>query len=355
MNTEQVRKPLIGISCGDLNGVGLEIIVKTFSDNRMLQYCTPVIYCAGATITFVRKVLDAKLFNFTQIKDVREARPDRVNVVNAWQENPRISFGQPSAESGKYALISLQALAEDAANGLLDAIVTAPIDKHTIQSEEFNFPGHTEYLTEKFGSENSLMFLVGEHFKIGVATGHIPLNQVSEKITAEGIVSKLQLMQTSLETDFNIRKPKIAVLGLNPHAGEAGLLGNEEIETIIPAIEKAKQNGIMAFGPFPADGFFGSRLYNSFDGILAMYHDQGLTPFKLLNFETGVNYTAGLRVVRTSPDHGTAYNIAGKNMADESSFREAVFMAATIVKNRALYIEVNKNPLRSQVVKEKEL
>ncbi|RYD77130.1 MAG: 4-hydroxythreonine-4-phosphate dehydrogenase PdxA [Sphingobacteriales bacterium] len=355
MNIEQNRKPLIGISCGDLNGIGLEVIIKTFSDLRMLDYCTPVIYCAGATLTFARKIFDAKTFNFNQIKEVREARPDKINVVNAWQDNPRINFGQPSTESGKYAWISLQAMAEDASLGLLDAIVTAPIDKHTIQSEEFNFPGHTEYLTDKFGAENSLMFLVGEHFKIGVVTGHIPLSEVPRKISEQSILTKLQLMNTSLERDFNIRKPKIAVLGLNPHAGEEGLLGPEEVETITPAIETAKEKGIMAFGPFPADGFFGSRLYNSFDGILAMYHDQGLTPFKLLNFETGVNYTAGLKVVRTSPDHGTAYNIAGKNVADESSFREAVFMAATIVKNRALYIEVNENPLRSQLVKEKEM
>ncbi len=354
MSTEH-RKPLIGISCGDLNGIGLEIIVKTFADNRLLQYCTPVIYCAGATISFIRKVLDARTFNFTQIKEVREARPDRINVVNAWPDNPRINFGQPSQESGKYAWISLQAMTYDAANGLLDAIVTAPIDKHTIQSEEFSFPGHTEYLTEKFGANSSLMFLIGQDFKIGVATGHVPLNQVAGHLTIEGIVSKLQTMQTSLESDFNIRSPKIAVLGLNPHAGEDGLLGQEEAEIIKPAIEKAKQNGILAFGPFPADGFFGSRLYNSFDGILAMYHDQGLTPFKLLNFETGVNYTAGLRVVRTSPDHGTAYNIAGKNQADESSFREAVFLAANIYKNRNLYAEINKNPLRAQIVKEKEL
>jgi 4-hydroxythreonine-4-phosphate dehydrogenase len=321
----------------------------------MLQFCTPVIYASVGTLTYHRKALDAKNFNFTQIRSARDVHHNKVNLKNCWEDAPRITLGQASSEGGKYALISLQDMVEDAKAGLLDAIVTAPIDKHSIQSDQFAFPGHTEFLTQAFGRKDSLMFMCGEHFRIGLVTGHVPLNAVSANITTDKIIRKLQLMHESLVLDFNIRKPRIAVLALNPHAGELGLLGNEEQDIIIPALEAAKRHDIIALGPFPADGFFGSEMYKGFDGILAMYHDQGLIPFKLMNFETGVNFTAGLPIIRTSPDHGTAYSIAGKNEADESSFRYAVYMAADLLKNRRLHEEVTANPLRSQLVKEKEL
>jgi 4-hydroxythreonine-4-phosphate dehydrogenase len=349
------QKPVIGISIGDANGIGLEVIIKTFADARMLEFCTPIIYGSLSVINYHRKTIEGIVFNANQVRDVREAHPNKVNLINCWTETMRITMGEASEEAGKYALISLDAMLNDAREGRLDAIVTAPIDKHSIQSEEFRFPGHTEYLTSAFSLDDSLMFLCGEHFKLGVVTGHIPLSAVSANITEDRIYKKIRLMAQSLKTDFNIRKPKIAVLGLNPHAGDSGLLGSEEADLITPAIERANKSDIMAFGPFSADGYFGAHSYHNFDGTLAMYHDQGLIPFKYANFETGVNFTAGLPVVRTSPDHGTAYGIAGKNEANEQSFREAVYLACDIVKNRKLDIEVNKNPLKSQLVKEKEL
>jgi len=315
------KKPVIGISIGDANGIGLEVIIKTFADARMVEFCTPVIYGSLSVVNYHRKTMEGVVFNANQIREVREAHPNRVNLINCWQDTMRITLGQPSEETGKYALISLDAMLTDAREGRLDAIVTAPIDKHSIQSEEFKFAGHTEYLTKAFSQEDSLMFLAGEQFKIGVATGHIPLSAVASNLTAERIYKKIRMMNQSLKVDFNIRKPKIAVLGLNPHAGDSGLLGSEEAEIIMPAIERAKKEDIVVFGPYAADGFFGSHTYHQFDGTLAMYHDQGLIPFKYANFESGVNFTAGLPIVRTSPDHGTAYNIAGKNEANEQSFR----------------------------------
>ena len=348
------QKPIIGISLGDANGIGPEVIIKALADARMLEYCTPVIYGSLSVINYHRKTMEGVAFNANQIREVKEAHPNRINLINCWQETIRITLGTASEETGRYALMSLEAMMADAREGKLDAIIIAPIDKATIQSDTFKFAGHTEYITQALGKEDSLMFLHGEHFKLAVATGHIPLKEVAEKITSELIYKKIKLMHQSLKVDFNIRKPKIAVLGLNPHAGDNGLLGTEDIDIIAPAIARAKKEDLIVFGPYPADGYFGAHTYHQFDGTLAMYHDQGLIPFKFANFETGVNFTAGLPVVRTSPDHGTAYNIAGKNEANEQSFREAIYLACDIVKNRRMQIEVTKNPLKSQLVKEKE-
>ena len=348
-------KPKIGISIGDTNGIGPEVIIKTLADARINEFCTPIIYGSTSTLAYHRKTIEGINFNPFPIRDIKEMNHNRVNLINCWQETIRITLGEPSDEAGKYALISLEAMVNDAKQGLLDAIVTAPIDKHTIQSEYFNFPGHTEYLTRAFGVTESLMLLASEELRIGVVTGHIPLSAVPESITSDAIIRKLKLMHASLKVDFNIRKPKIAVLGLNPHAGDGGLLGKEEIEIITPAIETAKTRDVIVLGPFSADGFFGAHTYHNFDGILAMYHDQGLIPFKFANFNNGVNFTAGLPVVRTSPDHGTGYDIAGKNLANEQSFREAIYLACDIVKNRRLNTEVNKNPLKSQLAKEREI
>jgi 4-hydroxythreonine-4-phosphate dehydrogenase len=347
-------KPIIGISIGDANGIGLEVIIKTFADARMLEFCTPVIYGSLSVVNYHRKTMEGVVFNAHQIRDIREAHHHKVNLINCWQDTMRITLGQPSEETGAFALKSLEAMVTDALEGRLDAMVTAPIDKHSIQSDTFHFSGHTEYLAQAFGKDNTLMVLNGEVFRIGVVTGHVPVSEVAGMITEDKIYRKILMMASSLKVDFNVRKPRIAVLGLNPHAGDKGLLGKEEIEIITPAIERARKEDILVFGPYPADGYFGAHTYHSFDATLAMYHDQGLIPFKYANFEKGVNFTAGLPVVRTSPDHGTAYDIAGKNVANEQSFREAVYLACEIVKNRKLYQEVNKNPLKSQSVKEKE-
>jgi 4-hydroxythreonine-4-phosphate dehydrogenase len=355
MRHDQKNKPVIGISIGDVNGIGLEVIIKTFADQRMLQFCTPVIYGSLSVINYHRKALNAQGFNFQQIRSINEVHHRKVNLLNCWEDNIRINFGQPSSETGKYAFLSLKQMVDDAKEDKLDAIVTAPIDKFTIHSEDFNFPGHTEYLTEAFGCQESLMMLSGENFNIGVVTGHIPVSEIASRLSIELVYEKIRLMHESLKVDFGFRKPRIAVLGLNPHAGDGGVIGDEEKEIIIPAIEKAKAQDILAIGPYPADGFFGAHTYTGFDGILAMYHDQGLIPFKMLNFETGVNFTAGLPIVRTSPDHGTAYDIAGKNQANEQSFREAIYKACNIVESRQLYAEVNENPLQPQLIKEKEM
>jgi 4-hydroxythreonine-4-phosphate dehydrogenase len=348
------NKPVIGISTGDANGIGLEVIIKTFADARMLEFCTPVIYGSLSLLNYHKKTIEGINFNAHQIREIKEAHPNKVNLINCWQDTIRITLGQPSEETGRFALLSLEAMVNDAREGKLDAIVTAPIDKHTIQSEDFKFAGHTDYLAEAFNKSESLMVMDGEHFRVALVTGHIPVHEIASRITADAVYRKIKLMIQSLIVDFNIRKPKIAVLGLNPHAGDTGLLGTEENEMIMPAIERARKEDLLVFGPYPADGYFGAHTYHNFDATLAMYHDQGLVPFKFANFEKGVNFTAGLPVVRTSPDHGTAYDIAGKNLANEQSFREAVYLACEIVKNRRLYTEVNKNPLKSQMVKEKD-
>lgn len=340
------EKVKIGISIGDVNGIGLEVIIKTLLDKRILDYCTPIVYGQTKVASFHRKTLAIDDFSFNVIKNAAEAHPKRPNMINCWEEDVKIDLGQSTEIGGKYAFISLERATQDLINGEIDALVTAPINKQNIQNEDFQFAGHTEYIQSKAGADESLMLLMGEDLRVGLVTGHIPVAEVSKKVTKEKIIKKLELINHSLKTDFWVEKPKIAVLGLNPHAGDEGLIGEEEQKVISPAVEEANKQGILAFGPYPADGFFAKQSWQQFDAVLAMYHDQGLIPFKQLAFHNGVNYTAGLSVVRTSPDHGTAYDIAGKNEADAGSFREAVFAAVNIVKRRRETAELTANPLK---------
>jgi 4-hydroxythreonine-4-phosphate dehydrogenase len=329
------QKPIIGITLGDYNGVGPEVILKALSSNRILKICTPVIYGSQRVLSYYRKVLDLKDWTLHSINGIQQLNPKVTNVITCWDDKQtEVESGKVTQEAGAAALACLQKATQDLKDGLIEAIVTAPINKYNIQSEEFKFPGHTEFFTNAFDAKDSLMFLVSEDIRVGVVTGHIPLGRVRSQVTQERITQKLQLMLNSLTQDFGLQKPKIAVLGLNPHAGEDGLLGNEEKEVISPVIEQFKQNGNLVFGPFPSDGFFGNMQHRHFDAVLAMYHDQGLIPFKYIAFENGVNFTAGLSIVRTSPDHGTAYDIAGKNTASETSMLQAIFTAIDVVKNR---------------------
>nr|WP_294942334.1 4-hydroxythreonine-4-phosphate dehydrogenase PdxA [uncultured Mucilaginibacter sp.] len=338
-------KPKIGISIGDVNGIGLEIIIKTLADTKIYDYCTPIVYGHTKVASFHRRATHINELNFNVIGDTSQAIVKRANMINCWEEDVRIEPGTVTADGGKYAYLSLQRATDDLLSGMIDGLVTAPINKDNIQNEEFSFPGHTEYLQSRDNADESLMFLVSETLRVGVVTGHIPVSKIAESITTEKIIAKLKLMHSSLRDDFWIRKPKIAVLGLNPHASDNGLIGSEENDVIIPAIEEARAHDVLAFGPYSADGFFANGTYLQFDAVLAMYHDQGLIPFKTIAFESGVNYTAGLSFVRTSPDHGTAYDIAGKNMASEVSFREALFTAIHIIKHRRETAELNENPL----------
>lgn len=329
------NKPIIGISIGDINGIGPEVVIKALNDNRILKHLTPVIYADGRIISFYRKHLNLTSFNYNQVGSITKIQERKVNVLTVSQNNVEVTPGNPSKDAGAYALVSLQQAVTDLKEGKIHALATAPLSKELIQSETFQFPGHTEYLTQEDGASDSLMFLCADDLRVGVVTGHIPISKVPQSITQELISLKLEIMLKSLKRDFAIKKPKIAVLGLNPHAGENGLLGDEELNTINPVIQRFKEKGHLIFGPFPADGFFGSPQYRNFDSILAMYHDQGLIPFKNIAFENGVNFTAGLSFIRTSPDHGTAFNLAGKNLASETSMRNALYMAADIVKSRS--------------------
>lgn len=335
MEKPKKNKPVIGITLGDINGIGPEVIIKALEDNRMLSFMTPVIYGSSKVISFYRKALELNEFNYNQIKDPAQLFPRKVNVINLWEDAVEITMGEENPVGGKYALLSLKAAVSDLKAGKIDGLVTAPISKNNIQSDEFKFPGHTEYLADAMGVKDHLMLMVGESMKIGLVTGHIPLKAIASALGKDLILRKLTVLDKTLRQDFGIRKPRIAVLGLNPHAGENGLLGNEERDVISPVIKEWKEKGNLVFGPFPSDGFFGSMLHTKYDGVLAMYHDQALIPFKTLCFETGVNYTAGLPLVRTSPDHGTAFSLAGKNKASESSMREAMLLAAEIVKQRS--------------------
>ena len=336
----------VGISIGDVNGIGLEVIIKTLSDSRVLDYCTPIVYGHTNVASFHRKTLTIGDFAFNVISNASQAHSKRPNMINCWEEDVKIELGLTTETGGKYAFLSLEKAMDDLLNGSIDALVTAPINKHNIQNENFQFAGHTEYIQSKTNSSDSLMFLVSEDLRVGVVTGHIPVAEIPQKITIEKIIAKLNLMNQSLKKDFWVQKPKIAVLGLNPHAGDNGLIGNEELEIIIPAIAQANAQGIFAFGPYSADGFFANSTYAQFDAVLAMYHDQGLIPFKQISFYNGVNFTAGLPVVRTSPDHGTGYDIAGKNLASEHSFREALFTAVNIVERRKESAELTARPLK---------
>lgn len=328
------EKPVIGITLGDFNGVGPEVILKTVADPRLLKICTPVIYGSYKIFAKYKKLIQTEDVSFNSVKAIDQVNSKKVNIFTCWDEDYEIQPGKLTPEAGKCALISLQKTLEDALAGRIDGMVTSPINKYNIQSDEFKFPGHTEYLTEKTGSKESLMLLVNEYLRIGVATGHIAISAVKENITKDRVIAKINVLYKSLKNDFGISKPKIALLGLNPHAGEQGMIGKEEETILMPLIEDLKAKGVLVFGPFPADGFFGMHQYRKFDGVLAMYHDQGLIPFKTLAFDTGVNFTAGLPVIRTSPDHGTAYDIAGKNLASESSFREALYLACDLVKSK---------------------
>ena len=327
-------KPRIGITIGDFNGIGPEVILKTLADNRILNFCTPVIYGNLSLLNKVKKQLALENFHLHVIPEANAADGKKINLVNCWEEDFEYTPGKPSPASGTGALEAIQKAAQDLKNNVLDGVVTAPIDKENIQSEQFQFPGHTEFFTHYFNAADSLMFLVAGDLRVATVTGHVPLKDVPHKLTTELLLRKLTILLDSLKADFHLTKPRIAVLGLNPHAGENGLLGTEEAEKILPAIQQLKEKGHLIFGPFPSDGFFGTGNYKQVDAVLAMYHDQGLIPFKTLAFDNGVNYTAGLPVVRTSPDHGTAYNIAGQNLASESSLREALFLAIDIVKKR---------------------
>ncbi len=334
-NKTKKVKPIIGITIGDMNGIGAEVIIKSVVNEKIFKNVNLVLYGHGKVMSHYKKVLNIERFSFNQIKSLSEIRNNRLNVINSSDQDLEVEIGQETKEAGKLALAALEHATEDLKNGKIQGVVTAPINKNNIQSDSFKFPGHTEYFTENFDSKDSLMFLCNDNLRVGVATGHIPLISIKEKLNQDVLERKIKLMISSLKKDFGINKPKVAILGLNPHAGEDGLLGSEEQEIISPIINRFKESGELVFGPYPADGFFGNGSYSKFDGTLAMYHDQGLIPFKTLAFEDGVNFTAGLPIVRTSPDHGTAYNIAGKNIANEQSMRSAIYLAADIIKNRS--------------------
>lgn len=338
------EKVIIGISQGDVNGIGLEVVLKTLMEPGITDVCTPVLFSSQKTVSYYRKVLGLEEFNFNPIRDLSQLNTKKVNVFICYEEEVNIEMGKPTEVAGKYAFISLQKATEALANKQVNALVTAPINKSTIQSPDFKFIGHTEYLGAKLGGEPLMLLCSDSGLRIAVVTGHIPVKDIASKITVENVSLKLLKLKESLIKDFGIRKPKIAVLGLNPHAGDNGAIGTEDKDIIIPAIQKVNNNN-MIFGPYAADGFFGNGTYRQFDGILAMYHDQGLIPFKTIAFNDGVNFTAGINGVRTSPDHGTAYEIAGKNIANEQSFKKALYAAIDIYKNRKLYSEISESPL----------
>lgn len=339
----------IGISCGDLNGIGLEVVLKCFEDNRMLADLTPVLYCSAKAVNHHRKALGMEDMQYHRIQDAREALPRKFNLVNLWEEETTLELGKPSGALAAYSIKSLEAAAQDLASGKVDVLVTAPIDKHAMQQAGFSFPGHTEFLQHMAGSDSEvLMLLVGDGLRVGTVTGHIPLKEVAAAITTDRIVAKARLLHHSLQRDFGIPAPRIAILGLNPHAGDGGALGSEDKERIAPAVRRLNDEGLPTMGPYPADGFFGNGSYKHFDGVLAMYHDQGLAPFKALSFGHGVNFTAGLPIVRTSPDHGTGLDIAGRGMADPGSFRAAVWLACDIMRDREHWKAINASPLQPQ-------
>lgn len=347
MSTKPIKA---GISQGDINGIGYEIIIKTLLDNRIYDFCTPILYGSPKVAAYHRKAVNAGNLNFNNVRHAGEAYDRRVNILNCLDDNVRVELGKITRTAGEAAFSALKQAVADLKEQVLDVLVTAPIHKQAMQLSEFGFTGHTEYLQHELGREETLMFMINENMRIGVVTGHLPLREVPGAITSGKVEAKIRIMNDSLKKDFAIRKPRIAVLGLNPHAGDSGLMGDEEQKVIVPVVEKLRNDGILVLGPYPSDGFFGSGAYKNFDGILAMYHDQGLTPFKALSFETSINYTAGLPVVRTSPAHGTALELAGKGEASEQSFRSALYLAVDIFRNREMYDELNKDPLRPQNV-----
>ncbi|MBS1772977.1 MAG: 4-hydroxythreonine-4-phosphate dehydrogenase PdxA [Bacteroidetes bacterium] len=350
-----LEKPIIGITTGDINGIGPEIIIKTFSDNRMLDLCTPVIFASNKLINYYRKANSEYPFNFNSTKDLNNLHTKQVNVFNCWEEEVPVQPGALTEAGGKYAIRSLMVAAQCLKDNQLDAIVTAPIHKSNTQTADFPYTGHTPFFKEKFGAKDVVMLLYHNNLRVALVTEHIPINKVAATVTKEMILSKLGILRDCLVKDFGIDKPKIAVLGLNPHAGDGGQIGNEDQNIIKPAVETMQQQKQLVFGPYSADAFFARGSYAQFDAVLAMYHDQGLIPFKTLAQGNGVNYTAGLPVIRTSPDHGTAFDIAGQNIADPESFREAVFQAIDLINQRKEYATNTTNPLRrGRIEKEKE-
>ncbi len=343
--SNELQKPAIGFTSGDLNGIGLELIIKTLSDQRILEICTPVVFANNKCINFYRKTLPESNFNFSNVKELNRLNPKQVNIFNCWEEEVAITPGQLNEIGGKYALESLKQATQALKDGHIQGLVTAPIHKKNIQSDSFQYTGHTPYFKAFFGVQDVVMFMVAENIRVGLVTEHVTIADVAKNITRENILLKLKIMHNSLQKDFGVDKPKIAVLGLNPHAGDEGLIGNEEETIIKPAIKDAKHS-MLVFGPYSADAFFARGQFEKFDAVLAMYHDQGLIPFKSLAIGEGVNYTAGLPVIRTSPDHGTAFDIAGKDKADANSFIVAVFEAVDIYRRRNGYAEMRLNPLK---------
>ncbi|MBU3820502.1 4-hydroxythreonine-4-phosphate dehydrogenase PdxA [Flavobacteriaceae bacterium XHP0103] len=335
---------VVGISIGDINGIGGEVILKTFEDDRILEFCTPVIFASSKVMTYFKNHFNSQI-SFNDINNINQLSHGKVNVFNCWNENVMVDFGKEDPTIGKYAIKSLQAATNALKQSDVDVLVTAPINKHNIQSKDFKFPGHTDYLAKELKGE-SLMFMVSNSLRIGLLTDHVPVKNIVDHITPKLIEKKLDTVYQSLQKDFKINKPKIAVLGINPHTGDNGVIGNEDDTVLRPTLKKIRESGKLVFGPYAADSFFGSSNFKNFDAIIASYHDQGLIPFKTLSFGQGVNYTAGLNKVRTSPDHGTAYEIAGKGEADENSFKEAIFTAIHIYKNRLDYEELTANPLK---------
>ncbi len=339
---------IVGISIGDLNGIGSEVILKTFEDPRMLELCTPVIFANVKIMSFIKKNLESAV-SLHGIDKLDQVLPGKINVLNLWKEGVDLNFGVNDDKIGEYAIKSFVGATKALKEGLVDVLVTAPINKYNIQSETFKFPGHTDYLNQELEG-NALMLMVQDNLRVGLLTDHVPLNEVASHLTADLIKQKIETVKQSLIQDFSINKPKIAVLGLNPHCGDGGVIGSEEDRILRPTLKEIFDKGTLVFGPFAADGFFGSGQYEKYDAVIAMYHDQGLVPFKTLSFGKGVNYTAGLNRVRTSPDHGTAYEIAGKGIADHNSFKEAVYLALDIYRSRLQYAEISEKPLK---IKEK--
>jgi 4-hydroxythreonine-4-phosphate dehydrogenase len=348
--TKRPENIFVGISIGDLNGIGSEVILKSFEDTRMLELCTPIIFANVKILSFLKKQLNLNV-NLHGIDKIDQAIVGKINVLNVWREGVNLEFGKEDETVGKYAVKSFTSATTALKEGLVDVLVTAPISKSNIQSEEFSFPGHTDYLNQELEG-NALMFMVQDSLRVGLLTDHVPINEVAKHLSEDLVAKKIKTINKSLIQDFGITKPKIAVLGLNPHSGDNGVIGNEEEKILKPALKKIFDQGILVFGPFSADGFFGSGQYEKYDAVIATYHDQGLIPFKTLSFGKGVNYTAGLNKIRTSPDHGTGYDIAGKGLADHSSFAEAIYAALDIFKSRNEYSEIASNPLK---VKEKQL
>lgn len=344
--------PRVGISIGDPNGIGVEVILKCFADKRMLSFCTPVIYANTAFISAQKKTLSIPI-PIQGVQPGQSPLAGKVNVISVWKEPFEVAFGKETPEAGALALRSLEAATQALINDEVDVLVTAPINKHNIQQENFSFPGHTDYLAQKLEGD-SLMFMVTDTLKVGLFTDHLPVKEVSDVITPELIKKKMTLVQKSLIQDFGIRKPKIAVLGINPHTGDNGVIGSEDDVVLRPTLAELSEQGMLVFGPFAADSFFGSNAYTQYDAIVASYHDQGLIPFKTLSFGEGVNFTAGLRKIRTSPDHGTAYEIAGKSLANEASFRAAVFSALSIYNKRQEHEEITQNVLKISAPKPRE-